>query len=84
MNGIDILRQCRALTSARIYSNTGSPEHSAKMSLLGADQALHKNSTLIHRALGLDEKNCFHARRSHTEQAIEKMARQGRIPEMKS
>jgi|GEM_PF-3298202 len=71
LNGIDVLRQCRDRTSALIYSNTGSPEHAAKMALLGADQALHKNSYLLHKALGLDADHPFKKRRGHVDSALE-------------
>ena len=72
-NGFDILKACRHKTTAKIYSNTGSPEHSAKMALLGCDQALHKNSYIIHRALGLEigEKGDFQKREGHIEKALE-------------
>ncbi len=76
LNGFDILKKCRRLTSARIYSNTGSPEHSAKMSLLGADQALYKNSYLIHKALGLEMDENFVKRKGHVEQALDEMKNQ--------
>lgn len=72
LSGIDVLRQCRSRTSALIYSNTGSPEHSAKMALLGADQALHKNSCLLHKALGLEGKKPFEKRHGYIDEAIEK------------
>lgn len=75
LNGFDILRRCRKKTSARILSNTGSPEHSAKMSLLGADQALFKNAYMIHRALGIDIGDDFLQRRGHVEEALDEMRR---------
>lgn len=73
LNGFDILRKCRKLTSARILSNTGSPEHSARMSLLGADQALYKNCYIIYKALGLEMDEDFVTRKSHVQQALNEM-----------
>ncbi len=70
LNGIDVLRQCRDKTSALIFSNTGSPEHAEKMAFLGADQALHKNSCLLHKALGLDTSHPFKKRRGHIDKAL--------------